>query len=865
MTVILQPKPTAPVVACNVWVGVGSADETPEEAGLAHVHEHMLFKGTDKRGVGEIAREVEAAGGRINAFTSFDQTCYFVAMSSRYMETGLDILSDAVRHSSFDAEELDRELEVIREEIKRTKDNPSRVASLTLFETAYREHPYRLPVIGTTESVSSFERQDVVDFFEKHYVANNMAVVLAGDFEMSEARDQIEEYFGTMEPAEEYERADRAVEPVQEGFRGKVEQRDLQQTHLRVGFHIPDVVDEDIPALDLLSAILGYGDASHLVQTIQRKRQWVNSISASAYTPRDAGLFYLSANYQLDDQQQRGHGETLRGILEEVFRFRQMRVSEQDLERARTIIESQEIYGKQTVEGLAMKLGHYQMVTGDPGFEQEYYERLGEVTPEDVRRVAEEYLTPDNCSAVLMHPEEESAVEVAELEAEVQRADQVVEQEAVGPGLQTDDEGFARLEIPDGPTLVIQEDHSIETFSIRGLARGGVRYESADQNGVNKLLSELLTRGTANRSAVEISHEVESMAGSISGISGRNTSGLTMSGLSRFFSKSFDIFADSLLGASIPEEEFEREQKILLQKIQGRRDKLGAVNFDQFTEAFFGPHPYGRPTIGTEEAVAGLTAEDVRRFHRRLFHPRDLVISVVGDVDPADVVDKVERYFVEPEGELGEAPKIAEPDRRTAPELVVGDLEKEQAHVAVGFDAPLVGQEDRYPLRVLYAILSGQGGRLFYELRDRQSLAYSVHAKMLLGLDASTFSVLIGTSPEKVEQAVEGIFEQIGRVRRDGVTDQEVARAKRYLVGNHDIGLQKNGSRSLSMGLDELYGLGYKRSTEFGEHIDAVTRQDIRRVAEAYLQPGRSVTSVTKPAGVELPDDLVDTIVAQQS
>jgi len=861
LTVVLQRKPSAPVVSCNVWVGAGSADERPDEAGVAHVHEHMLFKGTDRRGVGEIAREIEASGGRINAFTSFDQTCYFVTMSSRHLEAGLDVLSDAVWNATFDADELERELEVIREEIKRVEDNPSKMAGLKLFETAYSEHPYRIPIIGTEESVASFDREDVRGFFERHYVPENMTLVVAGDFEADALRAMVEEYFGGADREESYEPPERRVEPEQSAVRSWVDARPIQQSQLRLGFHIPPPTHDDIPALDLLGAILGYGDASHLVQTIRRDREWVNSISATAYTPEDAGLFIVSANYQLDEDG-RDHGDTLRAVAEEMFRFREAPPSRGELDRARTIIESQEIYGRQTVEGLAMKLGRYEMVTGDPNYEERYHEALREVTPERIREVARTYLTPANCSVVLMHPADDPEVDGAELEGEVEAARETIRAEAVAAEIETDEHGVARVELSEGPTLVVQEDHSVETFAIRGLALGGLRYEPEGQNGVNELTSMLTTRGTERRSALEISHEVESMAGSISGLSGRNTSGLTTSGLSRFFDESFDIFADCLLGASIPDEEFERERKRLVQKIRGRRDRLEAVNFDRLADAFFSPHPYARPTLGTEEAVAGLEAEDVRTFHRRIADPEGLVLAVVGDVEPAEVLDLAERYFVQPEAESRPAPEVPEPDRREEPRTVVGDLEKEQAHVAVGFDAPEVGSEDEYPLRVLYAVLSGQGGRLFYQLRDRESLAYSVRAKTLLGLDAGTFAILIGTSPSKIERAVRGIFREVRRVRQEGITDEELERAKRFLIGNHDIGLQKNKSRALSLGLDELYGLGFERSLRFADRIDEVDGADVRRAAEEYLVPGESVTAVTKPEDVGVDGDLARRVLS---
>ncbi|QDG50981.1 insulinase family protein [Persicimonas caeni] len=861
MKVLLHRAAAAPVVACNVWVGVGSADEEPEEAGLAHVHEHMLFKGTDNRQVGELAREVEAAGGHINAFTSFDQTCYYVVMSSRYFETGLDILADAIQNSSFDADELERELEVIQEEIKRGKDNPSREASLKLFETAYAEHPYRLPVIGTSESVDSFGRDDVLDFFHKHYVPENMALVLVGDFEIDEAKDLVEKYFGGFENGG-YTPRERAPEPKQTEFRGWAAGDDINQAHLRVGFHIPHATHDDIPALDLLGAILGYGDSSHLFQTIQREQQLVNSIYSGAYTPKDAGLFMVSAQYQLPEEG-RSDTDVLGAIMKEVFRFRDVRPSLVDLERARTIIESQEIYGKQTVQGLAMKVGRYQMVTGDPQYEQVYYEALAQVTPEDIRRVAREYLTPDNCTVVLSHPEMHGEVTVDELEETTRKAREASESEHVKERVELDEEGFARVKLPGGPTLVIQEDHSVETFSARALCLGGLRYENVDNNGINSLLSELVDKGTLNWSAEEIAHRVESMAGSLKGLAGRNSFGLSMSGLSQFFERSFELFAGCLLESTIPDDEFEREKRLQLEYIRSRRDKLGAVNYEQFCAGFFAPHPYSMPSDGSEASIEALSADDVRAYYKSLINPQDMVLVVVGDIDSELVEQLAERYFSGHDTGESLAPEIPEPGELNKAQLVVSDLEKEQAHIICGFQTPSLDHDDKYPLEVLYAILSGQGGRLFYELRDKQSLAYSVGARMVFGLDTSAFVITIGTSPEKIEQAVEGIVREVRKLHDGTITEDEVARAKRYLAGSHDIGLQKNSARSLSVGLDELYGLGYKRSLDYGERIEAIEVADVERVVDAYLDPERMLVSIVKPEACEVPDDLLTRVLEE--
>ncbi|MEZ4459512.1 MAG: pitrilysin family protein [bacterium] len=806
LQVILQSRKSAPVVACNVWVGVGSADEEPHEAGLAHVHEHMLFKGTKKRGVGEIAREVEAAGGHINAFTSFDQTCYYVVMSSRFTERGVDILSDAIRNSNFDAEELGRELEVIQEEIKRGNDHPQRVASQMLFDTAYEAHPYKLPVIGSKESVDSFTREHVVNFFNKHYRPSNSTVVLVGDFEIEEGKALIDKYFGDWE-AGSYSTIVRTTEPVQRAARAKVDQRDIQENHLRMAFHVPDVKHEDIPALDVLSAVMGYGDASVLHQRIHREQELANAVYCMAYTPKDPGILLVGADYQLEENTH-SHESIAQAVLTEVFRFREHRVGEDDIRRARTLIESQEIYSQQTAEGLAMKLGRNWITTADATFDERYYAAIAALTPEAIQEVAKRYLTLDNLTLTLLRSNHSEAATPTSLIKAAERAFEDVRVHAIDGGIALDSDGFAVIRFEDGPVLVVQEDHTVPTFAMRAMTLGGVRYETRENNGINSLLSEMIMRGTHRRDAVDLAREIESMAAGIGGIAGRNSFGASLTGLSRYFERTFDIFADVLNNSTLPADEFEREKALQIQGIKSRRDSLAAVNYDLFAREFFGDYPYGMTTDGTEESVAGLTPEAARSYLQKLVKPSGLVITAVGDVSVKQVASMIEDAFCGQHAGESWDPVVPARHRHMEPRLVTNDLEKEQAYVSVGFDAPLMADESRYAMEVLYAILSGQGGRLFYELRDKQSLAYSVYASSLLGLEASLFSIHIGTSPEKVEQALHGIYREVAKLHADGVTPEELERAKVYLMGNHDIGRRSTEAarcrlRSTSfMGLD---------------------------------------------------------------
>jgi zinc protease len=364
LKVVIEENHAAKVVALEAWVDVGSATEPPELAGIAHVFEHMLFKGTKRRAVGEIARDVESAGGDINAWTSFDETVYHLVLPSRHFEQGLDILADVLQHSAFDPAELERELKVVLEELKQGEDSPGRVTSQTLFATAFQKHPYRRPVIGSAKSVKALTQKRLLEFFASNYVGHNVTLVLCGDVEAKKARKKIEELFGGM-TAGEKKRAELTPEPAQKAARGKIVTADVREAHVQIGFHIPSVRHEDAPALELLALVLGHGEASRLETHLRRERETVNEAFAYAYSPRDPGLFVLGATTRPGDVD-----VAVDGLLDEVLRLGREPISEEELARAKATLEADAIYAKETMQGCARKLGYFEATGVGAGGEE---------------------------------------------------------------------------------------------------------------------------------------------------------------------------------------------------------------------------------------------------------------------------------------------------------------------------------------------------------------------------------------------------------------------------------------------------------------------------------------------------------------
>ncbi|MBM4325378.1 MAG: insulinase family protein, partial [Deltaproteobacteria bacterium] len=281
LKVLLQENRNVPVVAMQVWVKVGSADERDEEAGISHFIEHMIFKGTEKRKVGEMAKEIESLGGSINAYTSYDQTVFHITIASRYADIALDILSDSVQRSTFDPAEFEKEREVILEEIRMGEDDPSRKLFKQTMATAFHRHPYGRPIIGYAKTIKEMTRDMMISFFRRWYTPDQMLFVAAGDFDIKEMEGKVREVWSGFKRGSEGIPA-RAREPEQKEVRSKLTFGNFKDTYLQMAVPITSSVHEDTPGLDVFAQVLGGGETSRLTQKVKLEMGLVHSIYASS-------------------------------------------------------------------------------------------------------------------------------------------------------------------------------------------------------------------------------------------------------------------------------------------------------------------------------------------------------------------------------------------------------------------------------------------------------------------------------------------------------------------------------------------------------------------------------------------------------
>jgi zinc protease len=456
------------------------------------------------------------------------------------------------------------------------------------------------------------------------------------------------------------------------------------------------------------------------------------------------------------------------------------------------------------------------------------------VTADDIQAVAKKYLSPGNLTVSAVLPAGKGGILPAE---EVRVISREAYAEATTPAAKTEKKRTVVKEIlGNGIRVIVRENRTVPVVAVQAGFLAGVRGEPKGKDGVAGLAAGMLVKGTSHRTAREISETVENMGAELSGYSGRNSFGLQGKFLQRDFEKGFRLFADSILDPTFPAEELEKKRIETLGALKQQKDQLTQATFLLFLEAHYGDHPYGRNPLGTENSVRGMTPSDLKEYYERWADPRNMVIAISGDIGVEEALAAVRKAFAEmpprPGYEaLGAIPVPPHEAVRKAEEL----RDKQQAHFVIGYPGARFTDPDRYALDVLGSALAGMGGRLFVNLRDKKSLAYSVTSFSSEQVDPGFFAFYMGTSADKLDGAIADTLVEISDVKKGGVTQEEFDRAKRWMIGTYEIGLQSNSSYADKMVYNELYGTGYEETFAAPEKIAAVRISDVNRLAASVL------------------------------
>ncbi|HEY3997918.1 MAG TPA: pitrilysin family protein [Candidatus Xenobia bacterium] len=396
LTVLLKEVYPAQVVSVGLWAKVGSADEPEAVAGVSHFLEHMVFKGTPTRPVGTISQEVHGLGGYMNAFTSYDCTCYWMVVPSAHLDTALDIQADALLHSLFDPGEVARESHVILEELRMYEDRPGSFCHQKLMGLLFSGHPYGRPIIGHADIIAGLSRAGLVDWYRQHYQPANLTLVLVGALDPDRTLERVSVLMGRMAPLPVARQSPAPLPPFQ------ATRLDLQgpihSAHWRMGFRLPCITSDEAYACDLLCSMLGGGRSSRLYQALRERRGLVAQVGSSVSFERGAGALHIEALHGPGRADEVGDA-----IRQEIDRLQQARVPSDELQKAKNMVEAAYVFAQETVEGQGRKLGYDEMVD-DYRLTERYIERLYQVTADEVLERARHYLAVDQAAVVTYGP-----------------------------------------------------------------------------------------------------------------------------------------------------------------------------------------------------------------------------------------------------------------------------------------------------------------------------------------------------------------------------------------------------------------------------------------------------------------------------
>ena len=820
LTVILREDRSAPVVSAQAWAQTGSVHEGRWlGAGLSHVLEHMLFKGTATRPPGKIDREVQDVGGYMNAYTSFDRTVYHIDAPNTGARVAVDVLCDIMQHAALPDDELKKELDVIRREMDMGHDDPGRRAGRRLFETAYTRSPYRFTVIGYRDIFDTLQREDIVSYYRERYAPNNVFFLVVGDIVAADVLAQIKAAWAKT-PARAIPPMVLPEEPSQAASREVIEEAPIELGHFHFSWHIPDGRHADIPAIEVLATLLGNGRSSRLFQSVREKQALAHSADAWTYNPGLPGLFGMSGVVDADK-----FPAASAAMLAEVEKMKAKPVPQAELVKAVKQFTAGTLATRKTMAGQAADLGGNWLAASDLNFSHRFLDAVRRLKPADLQRVARKYLTPENRTLYALLPA------------------------GTTPKRTTSVEVSSRSEIklftlPNGLRLLVKEDHRLPFVHFRAGLRGGVLAETAANCGASSMLAKLMMKGTQTRTAEQLATEIESVGGGLDTYSGNNSFGVTAEVLREDFALGLELLTEVLLRPSFPKAELEREREIQLGNLRHQRDELLSCCFKLMKRTLFGDAGYGLDSLGTEETVKAMQVPALAALHKQLITPDNCVLAIYGAVETKKVEAAVKLAFGKWKGAAAANSQFAIRNSQFTAGRASDTRDKKQAVLAIGFPGTTMHHDDRYALDLIQEACSDMGSRLFTRIREKLGLAYYVGAQHMAGVVPGYFVFYCGTSPEKAALVEKELLAEADLLRTDGLTEEELKRAQAKIVGQKKISRQDLGGQAMLHALDELYGLGYAHHVADDAHYETVTLAEVRAVAARYFRPEASAVAV---------------------
>ncbi len=815
-----------PLVSTRLYVRTGATSESAPEAGISHVLEHMVFKGTTTRPKGAISEEVEAVGGYLNAATSYDYTVYLTDMPDRHWKLGMDVVRDMAFNPALDPDELEREKDVIVAELKREEDDPGNLLFKKLISSTLQDTCYGHPIIGFEQTIRSISAQNLRDYIRLHYQPQNMLLVVVGNISPADVLAEAETQFGRYRNTSTLS-GPTPVDPSLLPRSGKasfiVEPGTWNKVYFAAALPVPGSGSYQVTTLDTLAYLLGGDQTSLFYRIFKYERQLVDTINVSNISFSGAGVFLITAELNPDNL-----GTFWRELTTTFSGLKASHFSAEEIKRARFNLEDSLYRAKETLPGLASKLGYFQFFLGGEQGERNTIEAIRNVDTAALQDALNTWIQPDRLTVAILPPMGTDIPDLGDILAASWKTP--VSDEAMP---QAADDGPEIIQLGTGRTVVLIPDATLPHVSASLACSGGEALLRPAEQGLAALTAHVLTRGTAQRSAPEIAAFLSDRAASLNATASAKRFTISMTGPARFSSDLFGLFAEVVHNPAFSPAETARGIRDQLAIITASEDQPLPRAFRRMMPFLFPKSVYGYLHLGDSNKIRQYTAEQIRTYWNGQ-KIRPWVLAVAGQFRRQDVLNFAQS-LPEP---TAAAVSLPTPQWNEEHALTVPMPNRNQAHLMLVFKTAPDSSPDTPALRLLETTLTGMSGTLFRDMRDRQGLGYTVTALGQQNTDLGMLIFYIGTEPAKLKQAEEGFTKILADLHGSLLPDAELNRGKNQLEGEYYRGVQSLMARAQEAANLTLAGRPLAFTREQIEKSRQVTPEQLKTVIGKYLVPG---------------------------
>lgn len=828
-TVIVKQVKNNPIVTVDTWIKTGSINENDQNNGVSHFLEHLFFKGTETHPAGEFDKILESKGAVTNAATSKDFTHYYITIPSKYFDLAMDLHADMLLHPQIPRKELEKERKVVMEEIAKDANSPNEKLFDNLNHMLYKTHPYKRKVLGTNEIIGKISREEILDYYNTHYGPQNMVTIIIGDVDPQHALAKVKEDF-KVEPRKLTRNINKPEMPILTK-QTKTIYEPVQGGYLMIGWHSANATNSDTYALDVLATILGDGRSSILYQNIKEQKQLAYSISADNSTYKESGIFDINANFTPENS-----AKLQKAIFDEVAKIRKNGVTQEQLNLAKSIIERDTYYERESIENISSGIGYTTVLTNNPKYYDEYLNKIKNVTAREVQAAARKYLSENQSAVSVVLPESEKAGQT-DAKPPVEHNAKLIQQT----------KATQKYELDNGATLLLSPNDLNDIVAMSIYVKGGEFLEKIP--GVSNVMSIVMMKGTKKYSSLELAQILEENGIKISPSTAADDFSIDVLTTKSQLAKTFEILDEVVNNATFDDFEIDKTKNDMLSSIQKSRDVPMNVAVENYKDLIYENSVYSYGNKIYEKTLPKVGRDDVLEYYNTIFNPNNIVISVNGNVNLKDITNPLVNIF---NGKASTkfnyndyASTIAPLNAPKKSITEIADLQT--AWLVIGWQtAGLQNTKDFSTLKVIDSILGGgMSSRLFRNVRDQEGLAYQLGSSFSPKILKGAFTMYIGTNPKTLYLAQEKMLEQVNRLKSEFVSDKELQEAKEKIIGNYIISQETNLDKATTVGWFETSGRGFDFQTKYETLINNVTASDIVEVANKYFNDNY-VTSVVK-------------------